>query len=504
MLRSRLATITTGVVIGAVVAGGISYAAIPHSKTKQITACILKSGANKGATRIIDAQRGAVCRSTETEIAWSATGVNWRGNWNQTAAYEINDVVYYEGTSWRARTGSINIEPGTSPANWTYLARVGAEGPEGPQGPAGQDGTDATLDRPGHVSTNVDDPVEGAGTYAGIAIGVDGLAVIAHRAGNGLRVTHCDDVACASATSTTVDDPGGIVAYYLDLTIGSDGLPIIAHQNFNTGSLRVTHCDDVACTSATSTDVVSGGGTGPSITIGADGMPIIAHRSGTNLRVSHCDDLACTSATSTTIDNPGNLVGNNAMITLGADGLAVIAHEDFTAGTLRVSHCDDVECTSATNTTVDDPAILVGGHASITIGADGLPIIAHRDFTAKALRVSHCDDVECTSATNTTVDDPANQVGEHTSITIGSDGLPIIAHQDDTAGALRITHCNDSLCSSATSTSADAAATTVGDYASMAVGSDGLPIIAHQIVGIQALRVTHCSNRFCLPYHRAR
>ncbi len=123
MLRSRVGTIAVGVVIGGLVAGGISYAAIPHAKTKQITACILKSGTNKGATRIIDAQRGATCKSTETQIEWSDAGVNWRGTWNQTAAYEINDVVYYEGTSWRARRTNTNVTPGTSSADWIYPRR---------------------------------------------------------------------------------------------------------------------------------------------------------------------------------------------------------------------------------------------------------------------------------------------------------------------------------------------------------------------------------------------
>ncbi len=142
MLRSRLATITTGIVIGAVVAGGISYAAIPHSKTKQITACILKSGANKGATRIIDAQRGATCKSTETKIEWSATGVNWRGNWSSVASYETNDVVYYFGSSWRARRATVNDKPNESPADWTYLARAGVDGQDGVDGTDGIDGVD--------------------------------------------------------------------------------------------------------------------------------------------------------------------------------------------------------------------------------------------------------------------------------------------------------------------------------------------------------------------------
>lgn len=40
----------------------------------------------------------------------------------------------------------------------------------------------------------------------------------------------------------------------------------------------------------------------------------------------------------------------------------------------------------------------------------------------------------------TNADDPANNVGAFSSIAIGSDGLPVISHSDDSAGALRVTH----------------------------------------------------------------
>jgi hypothetical protein len=92
---------------------------------------------------------------------------------------------------------------------------------------------------------------------------------------------------------------------------------------------------------------------------------------------------------------------------------------------------------------VDDPANSVGSSTSIAIGADGRPVISHRDFTALALRVTHCGNAACTAGNvSTTVDDPANgTVGADTSIAIGVDGLPVISHRDDTAGALRVTKC---------------------------------------------------------------
>ena len=65
-----------------------------------------------------------------------------------------------------------------------------------------------------------------------------------------------------------------------------------------------------------------------------------------------------------------------------------------------------------TATSVDNVNV-VGLYTSITIGADGLPIISYFDDTADSLKVAHCNDVACTGQDETinTVDDPANIVG---------------------------------------------------------------------------------------------
>lgn len=98
------------------------------------------------------------------------------------------------------------------------------------------------------------------------------------------------------------------------------------------------------------------------------------------------------------------------------------------------------------STTVDAPANTVGEFTSLAIGTDGLPVISHRDLTAGALRVTHCNTVACTSATSTTVDDPADEVGGFSSLAIGTDGLPVISHFDNTAAALRVTKCASRTC----------------------------------------------------------
>ena len=62
-----------------------------------------------------------------------------------------------------------------------------------------------------------------------------------------------------------------------------------------------------------------------------------------------------------------------------------------------------MNCTSATTTTLDSTGN-VGEDTSITIGTNGLGLISYFDTTNDDLKVAHCSNVNCTSATIYTVD----------------------------------------------------------------------------------------------------
>lgn len=200
-------------------------------------------------------------------------------------------------------------------------------------------------------------------------------------------------------------------------------------------------------------------------------------------------DLIATVPVSTTLDTVGN-VGVYTAIAIGADGVPIIAHRDFGSQQLRVTHCSNQTCTAAVSTTVDTQ-VGVGTLPAMTIGTDGRAIIAHADDISGDLRVTHCSNALCSAATSATLDS-AGLVGQVPSIAIGADGLAIIAHTDLTNHRGRVTHCADVLCSSATSTSPIAEA---GFSASIAVLPNGLPVIAYQD-GLQ-LRIAYCADAEC-------
>jgi len=106
--------------------------------------------------------------------ATGATGpqglsITWRGPWNVSTPYAINDAVCFNGSSYIATAAGSGAEPDTSPGSWNMLASVGAQGAAGPQGvhgatgPAGPAGGGATLPN--------DNTAEGAGALVSLTSG---------------------------------------------------------------------------------------------------------------------------------------------------------------------------------------------------------------------------------------------------------------------------------------------------------------------------------------------
>src|SRR6185436_8407931 len=153
----------------------------------------------------------------------------------------------------------------------------------------------------------------------------------------------------------------------------------------------------------------------------------------------------------TTLDGSGN-VGQYSSVTTGTDGLALISYYDATNGDLKVAHCSDLACTSATRTTLQSEDN-VGLFTSVTIGTDGLGLISYYDATNGDLKVAHCSDLACTTATRTTLTflQSEGNVGQFTSVTI-TGGHGLISYYDSTDQVLTLALCPDLACTTPTVT----------------------------------------------------
>jgi len=369
-------------------------------------------------------------------------------------------------------------------------------------------GEDMNVDGFGNFITTVDSASD-VGDHTAIAIGSDNLPVIAYRdkTNADLKVVHCGNVSCSSGnTITTVDSIGALATTQernISIAIGSDSLPVISYFDDTANDLKVVHCGNVSCSSGntiTNVDSTDNVGKSTSIAIGSDNLPVISYHDATNndLKVVHCGNVSCSSGnTITAVDSTGSDVGRFTSIAIGSDNLPVISYFDFGNG-LKVAHCGNVSCSSGnTITAVDSKSTSTGLHTSIAIGSDNLPIISY--LGDSTLKVTHCGNVSCSSGNTITTVDGIVTVGLDTAIAIGSDNLPVISYFDAGNVDLKVVHCGNISCSSGNTIDTLDSIGEVGDDTSIAIGSDNLPVISYFDNKFANLKVVHCADASCSP-----
>lgn len=371
-------------------------------------------------------------------------------------------------------------------------------------------------------------PVTGSGTIAVAPGGIGAVqinptqvqarVVGACAVGQYLRAVNADgSVLCGQPASppgiTVVDAPippdGNDFGKDNSIAIAADGMPVVSYIAGSGQALRVAKCANHDCSGPATTitaldDIANVARSGTSIAAAPDGLPVISYMDQTAraLKVAKCANALCSGmATISVIDDPP--MGNSATetsIAIGGDGLPVIGYSIGSGGRLRVAKCTNVSCTSATVSVVDgasSPADFI----SIAVGVDGLPIISYHSVDDPVLKVAKCANAACTgSAAVTTVDDSANNVGSYTSIAVPSDGLPVISYRDETVGRLKVAKCANPSCSGvATITTVYLQpGTLVAKGTAVAIGVDGLPVISYDG------RFVKCENAACTASNTSR
>lgn len=336
-----------------------------------------------------------------------------------------------------------------------------------------------------HWGTLVDTTGD-VGEYSSITIGADGLGLVSYYdfTNGDLKLLHCGNLLCNNGNTAYLMDATGDVGASSSITIGSDGLALIAYYDHTNGDLIVMHCNHQPCPLATATHVDTTGDVGgnTSTTVGVDGLGLISYYDFTNsnLKVVHCGNLACsTGNTITAVDHSGMVGTLTTSITIGGDGLGLISYWDFGGLNLMVLHCGNLTCSSGNSTTAVDTTGDVGGYSSITTGADGLGLVSYYDHTNGNLKVAHCGNPTCNNFnTIATIDASSGDVGLYNSITIGPDGLGLIAYQDYTNTAVKVAHCGNLLLHSNNITATVDLADDVGMNTSITIGADGLALIS--------------------------
>jgi hypothetical protein len=341
------------------------------------------------------------------------------------------------------------------------------------------------------LDSQVEVAVSGGVTYH-IMVGAAGSAPIGTLELLRFRVNH----------QVPAPDMAGFVGTYTSVALGTDGLPIVSYNDSSNADMKVAHCGNADCSAGNQLTAVDANSYGEytSLAIGTDGLPIVSYYNPGpgDLKVAHCGNVQCTAGnTSFAVDTAGD-VGQWTSLAIGTDGLPIVSHWDVGNMDLKVTHCGNADCTSGnTSTIVDGTGSDVGSHTSLAIGLDGLPLISYYDLGGGNLKVAHCGNVTCSSGNTITKVDSAGTVGAFTSLILGADLLPFISYFDLTNFDLKVAHCGNALCSSGNTLTTIDGVGNVGQWTSATVGPEGYPLISYYDASDTALRLARCGNALC-------
>jgi hypothetical protein len=370
---------------------------------------------------------------------------------------------------------------------------------------------------PGPTAQTMPDPGDDTGQHVSATIGSDALPLLAYQDATAktLNVAHCRDAACTSALVTRVASQlNGTAGFDTSVTVGADGLPLISsiatRTNPTLDFLKVTHCENVACSSSTTTLVDSLVGNGTSIAIGYDGLGLISYQtlgSPQRLKFAHCSNVACTSSTVTQpndggLPNGDSFGAGSSLILSPFDShrpaAPMVTFLDTTARTVWEVRCDNAACSG-----LSDVNQLVGGadSASISIGDDGRALVAVGS-TDQQTRILHCRFLNsCSAFDTTTVPVLAAGAVSVVSLSVDFNGIPILLGSLP-GEAVTVYRCIDVTC---TGLGAVSLLHEDGSPAvALTMGADGLPFAAYYDPAAHQLAVVHCPNVFCAPYFQRR
>ena len=300
---------------------------------------------------------------------------------------------------------------------------------------------------------------------------------------------------------------------YNAIVLDTAGYPVISHYvdvDANlaaVGDLVVTHCNDPACAPGgdVTNTVDSTGDVGQytSIVLDSSGNPVISYYDVTNtsLKVAHCNDVNCAGSNEVinTIDGAGD-VGQHTSIVLDGSGNPVVSYYDVTKGDLKVAHCGDANCAAHPAVAADASANDVGSFTSIAMTA-GFPTVSYYDSTNQNVKLLRCPNANCSGGTANTVAATPGVTVQNDSLALDSSGFPVVSYLDD-LGFIAVTHCNDVACVAGGDVTNELpdpnGGVTEPAYTSIVLDGNGFPVVSYHDMVADALRVGRCLDANCV------
>lgn len=335
---------------------------------------------------------------------------------------------------------------------------------------------------------------------------------------------HAAAPSAAVLTTTTVLDQAGDVGRFTSLESGSDGRQHITYLDATNSDLKYFTCLS-GCASASNwtrgaIDQEGSVGQHSSLEVGANGRRHVAYRDESNrdLKYATCAPAAnCTIAANWTkvrVD-AGEDAGLGSALALGPDGRRHVSHlrrRVSPAGetmALRYATCSSscgqpanwikVTVDEGPNSTAAPDYFLV---TSIAIGRDGRRHISYINAAGSDLRYATCL-ANCASPANwqkVTIDEGSQQIGFHSSLAVGHDGVVHVSYWDRGNADLMYARCAFD-CTKPWNWKKARVATTsdVGAYTSLALEVSGRVHVSYYDFTNSALSYAICIGDCTVP-----
>ncbi|MDR3491564.1 MAG: hypothetical protein P4M12_05900 [Gammaproteobacteria bacterium] len=144
-----------------------------------------------------------------------------------------------------------------------------------------------------------------------------------------------------------------------------------------------------------------------------------------------------------------------------------------------------------------DTAGITGEYTSLVLDAKGFPTMSYYDRTEGKLKIAHCFEKNCAFFNSILTPDAATNIGQYTSIALDSNGKPVVSYYDVKNSALKVLHCGNTVCSNGNTIAAPDTNGTVGQYTSVTVDKNNFPVVTYYDATSGVLKVLHCGNASC-------